>query len=36
MSNAHEHIDELGDIHSEWYGSMADHEKLQEHIGKLY
>ena len=36
MSNAHQHIDELGDIHSEWYGNMDDHEKLQEHIGRLY
>ena len=36
MFYAHGHIDELGDIHSEWYGSMKDHEKLQEHIGKLY
>lgn len=36
MSRAHGHIDELGDIHSEWYGDREDHEKLQEHIGKLY
>lgn len=36
MSKAHEHIDELGDIHQEWYGDMEDHEKLQEHIGRLY
>jgi GNAT superfamily N-acetyltransferase len=36
MFHAHGHIDELGDIHSEWYGNMEDHEKLQDHIGKLY
>lgn len=36
MFYAHGHIDELGDIHSEWYGSMRDHEQLQEHISKLY
>jgi hypothetical protein len=36
MSKVHEHIDELGDIHSEWYGNMDDHERLQDHIGRLY
>jgi hypothetical protein len=36
MSRAHEHIDELGDIHAEWYGDMEPHEHLQEHIGRLY
>jgi hypothetical protein len=36
MYKAHGDIDELGEIHSEWYGNMYDHEKLQEHIGKMY
>ena len=36
MYKAHDHIDELGEIHADWGHDMQDHEKLQEHIGKLY
>lgn len=36
MEKAHDDIDELGHVNEEWYGSREDHEKLQEHIGKLY
>lgn len=36
MNKAHEHIEELGDIHAEWYGNMDDHDALQDHIGRLY
>jgi hypothetical protein len=36
VGKAHEHIHELGYIHEDSYGSMADHDSLQEHISKLY
>lgn len=36
MEKAHDDIDELGHVNEEWYGDQGAHERLQEHIGKLY
>ena len=36
MERAHSEIDELGDIHEDNYGNMDDHERLQEHISRMY
>ena len=36
MMDAHDHIDELGELQADWGHGMEPHEKLQEHIGRLY
>lgn len=36
MNKAHQHIDELTDIHQEWYGDMDKADALHDHIGRLY